>query len=312
MKISLTLPDPAMPRTVFYDRLCRAIERNPRYVAAESDADVLLPAEDVALETNWPRYGDPGSAFIRGQLDWNAYRHYLDRLAAISRPLCIISMNPFAQLPVAFAKLGNVIVAALSLSNWQRALNPRTISMPALPIISGQASTPSSPRDVLASFRGAGSHPCRTEVAALHDGANFICELVNPANHIGRIDATSGSLDTHYASLLARSVFTFVPRGDALFSYRLLEALSFGCIPIILSDGWVLPFHRQIDWTAAALLIPEREVREVPERLRRFSHHRIAQLQAQVQSIHQRHFATLEAVVESMLRETETMFTPVG
>ena len=33
-------------------------------------------------------------------------------------------------------------------------------------------------------------------------------------------------------------MFAFVPRGDALFSYRLLEVMARGAIPVILSDGW--------------------------------------------------------------------------
>lgn len=307
MRISLGLADPAMPRTVFYDRLRQSVARNHRYVVGEREADLVLPAEDLALETNWPRYGDSASAFVRGHYDKAAVHQYLNRFAAIAKPLCIVSMNPFAGLPVALANRRNVIVAELGLSTSQRALNPRTISMPALPIISSTGATAAGSRDILASFRGAASHPCRVELARLHDGVDFVVELVDPANHAGRIDATSAAIDEGYAALLARSTFAFVPRGDALFSYRLLEVLSFGCIPVVLSDGWVLPFHRQIDWTAIGVLLPEHEIHSVPKLLRLFSPDRVAQLQLQVRRIYQSHFATLDLVVEAMLREAESM-----
>ena len=56
MKISMTLEDASMPRTVYWQLFREALQRNPRYVADPLQADLLFPAEDTALETNWPRY----------------------------------------------------------------------------------------------------------------------------------------------------------------------------------------------------------------------------------------------------------------
>jgi hypothetical protein len=60
-----------------------------------------------------------------------------------------------------------------------------------------------------------------------------------------------------YQALLQQPIFAFVPRGDCLFSYRFLEVISFGCIPIVLADGWILPFDRIIRWDGQALHLPE-------------------------------------------------------
>lgn len=46
-----------------------------------------------------------------------------------------------------------------------------------------------------------------------------------------------------YAALLAGSRACLVPRGAGLHSYRLAEAVSCGCVPLVLSDGWVMPFE---------------------------------------------------------------------
>jgi hypothetical protein len=306
MKIALAQRDDAMPRTVYYERLLDAIRANSRFVANEAEADLLLPAEDIALETNWPRYGDPMSAFVRGaaQPDGAWYQAYLDTLSRRREPICIVNMHPFMRLPQVFRKRANFLVADVSLPSWERTLNPRTVSMPALPIAPGNIHAP-LPKTVVASFRGVDSHPCRQALARLHDGRELICELVDRQAHSGKIDATAAKTDAAFTDLLARSIFAFVPRGDALFSYRLLEALSFGCIPIVLADGWVLPFDRTVPWSDIALHVPEAEIADIPKMLQAFPFDRICAMQERVKDVYTRRFADLDVIVETLFGEIE-------
>jgi len=69
MKVSFAVPEPAMARTVYYELFSDAVRRNPRFVEDPAMADICLPAEDTAVETNWPRFGDQTSAYIRGGYD---------------------------------------------------------------------------------------------------------------------------------------------------------------------------------------------------------------------------------------------------
>lgn len=47
------------------------------------------------------------------------------------------------------------------------------------------------------------------------------------------------------------------------FRNRFLEALQAGCIPVLLSNSWVLPFESKIDWKMAAIWADERLLLQV-------------------------------------------------
>lgn len=303
MKVALAVDEPRLPRTVYYEALRAALLRSPRAVADAAAADVIVPAEDTAQETNWPRFGRPESALVRGvRWDPGDLDAYLARVLAFGKPACVVNMNPWCRYARELAgREPAVALADVSLTTWERAANPRTISMPASSVTRAPPARP-SPRTVLASFRGAASHPCRDALARLHDGRNVVVELVRRA-YSGRVDATTGAVDDPYVRLLASSVFAFVPRGDAHFSYRLTEVMAFGCIPIVVSDDWVLPFDRTIDWRRCALVVSEARVPDLPTMLAGFGAGRIAAMQHAVREVHDAHFADLDRVVATLLDE---------
>ena len=303
MKFGFDFADSAMPRTIFYARFCDALRSDPRFCADLAAADVVFPAEDTAIETNWPCYANRQSAFLRGSFELPRHVDYLKRLIATKRRLCITNMAPATGISISAAPYDNIVVADVNLRVWDRAANPRTVSMPALPFVVG-GSRPVA-KTIVASFRGIESHPCRRALATLHNGATILVELVPKENHFGKIDAEKGIIDEPYAALLAASLFAFVPRGDAEFSYRLLEVMSFGCIPIVVSDGLVLPFDRTVRWSDFSIHIPEQQIGHIPHLLTSIPRERARAMQRHVASTYAEYFSSMRAIVRTLLDEVE-------
>jgi hypothetical protein len=75
-----------------------------------------------------------------------------------------------------------------------------------------------------------------------------------------------------YYQLLTTSHFIGTPLGDCLYSVRFSEVLSAGAIPVVYSDGWVLPFNKDIvNWSDLAVILPQREVNSTLTVLRSIS-----------------------------------------
>lgn len=45
--------------------------------------------------------------------------------------------------------------------------------------------------------------------------------------------------------------------------FRFLESLKYGCLPVVLSNNWEVPFADFIDWPKCALLFDERNINGV-------------------------------------------------
>lgn len=95
--------------------------------------------------------------------------------------------------------------------------------------------------------------------------AKFTTLHYNKAETEGKAVTAATSLteenNDEYYLLLRQSIFAAVPRGDNLYSYRFSEVLSAGAIPIIYSDGWVMPFTKSVvDWSEVGIVIPQTEV----------------------------------------------------
>ena len=85
---------------------------------------------------------------------------------------------------------------------------------------------------------------------------------------------------TNFYTLPQTSVFTLCPRGIANWTYRLFEAIRGGSIPVILSDSYIKPYSNIIPWDEFSIRIPEANLFNVDEMLRRIDKRTICSLQS--------------------------------
>ncbi|KAH7638661.1 exostosin-1a-like protein [Dermatophagoides farinae] len=113
-----------------------------------------------------------------------------------------------------------------------------------------------------------------------------------------RCDQDNAEYDKHdYQIMMKNSTFCLVPRGRRLGSYRFLEALSFGCIPIVLSNSWVLPFSEIIDWPSAVVMGDERLVFQIPDHIRSLSRFEIESMRLQGIFLYNNYFSSINRIL---------------
>lgn len=96
---------------------------------------------------------------------------------------------------------------------------------------------------------------------------------------------------------MGNSTFCLAPRGRRLGSFRFLEALSFGCIPVTLSNDWVKPFNDVIDWSSVVVDGDERLLLQLPEVLRSFDRSKLERMRSQSLAIYENYFSSVERIV---------------
>jgi hypothetical protein len=86
---------------------------------------------------------------------------------------------------------------------------------------------------------------------------------IQPSDWSKVFDRTGSQSKRAYANFLRKTRFILCPRGYGVGSARLFETLKAGRVPVIISDGYVLPSG--IDWNNCSIRIKEGEIRNIPE-----------------------------------------------
>ena len=109
--------------------------------------------------------------------------------------------------------------------------------------------------------------------------------------------------DDEYVELHKQSRFySLCPRGDAVYSFRFVEALSCGAVPVIYGDGWVLPFSELLDYHTFAVVIAEADVDSTPKVLAAIGQVQLAEMQRCGRDAFERLMSTVPRQLEAVLK----------
>ena len=100
------------------------------------------------------------------------------------------------------------------------------------------------------------THPCRYEI--VNKFKDLEGYAIYPTQNI------EGDNSKLFKDVTYNSIFTLAPRGYGPTSFRLLEAMQMGSIPIYVGDNHWLPFADEIDWKEICLVVNEEDIDSIP------------------------------------------------
>jgi hypothetical protein len=161
----------------------------------------------------------------------------------------------------------------------------------------------SEDRLVLASFRGDLKNNLRKELKKYNT-----VDLIIKDESIRELDLSEDmeykilnheNLES-YVNLLYNSKFTIIPRGSSVgLSYRLVESMSAGSIPVIISDNNILPFSDMINYNKFSISIKEKSIKNIEKKLKNIKN--INEIQNNLLIIYNIYFSSVEKIISTAL-----------
>ncbi|KAH9610145.1 hypothetical protein KSS87_003457 [Heliosperma pusillum] len=108
-----------------------------------------------------------------------------------------------------------------------------------------------------------------------------------------------------YQKRFYRNKFCICPGGSQVNSARITDSIHYGCVPVIISDYYDLPFNDILDWRKFAVVLREQDVYQLKQILKRISDAEFARLHmnmvkvtflAQISKIKSLYYSGLDAI----------------
>lgn len=162
----------------------------------------------------------------------------------------------------------------------------------------------------LVSFKGhprKGHNPIRDKLFEMNNNKELIIKEFsnNPKDFefsLNKIMEIIPSDDEYsYLNLLFKSRYSILPRGNGwALSYRHIEAMNVGSIPVIISDNYVLPFNELINWDSCCIRIKENEIEHLLKIVKN-NLYREDEMRANVKDVYNKYFSSTDNIIISAL-----------
>jgi glycosyltransferase involved in cell wall biosynthesis len=183
-------------------------------------------------------------------------------------------------------------IRALCNANTSEGFQPgKDVSVPEINLYDGDtppqllapAPVPAS-RQFLAFFAGGRHGPVRDLLLRHWKGRD---PDAFPVIEHGQGDDDGPELD--YYAFMRRARFCLCPSGFEVASPRVVEAILAECVPVVLSDGYALPFADVLRWEAFSVAVPVADIPRLREVLERIPAPEVERLRQGVRQV-KRHF----------------------
>ncbi|CAG2167283.1 unnamed protein product [Oppiella nova] len=105
-----------------------------------------------------------------------------------------------------------------------------------------------------------------------------------------------------YPKVLTESTFCLILRTVFLGHPVLSDALMSGCIPVIISDDYVLPFEEKIDWTRASVRIRSHSLSDLMAILTLIPDKKMDEMRVQTTFLWKTYFSSMKAIALTTLK----------
>eukprot|EP00698_Gefionella_okellyi_P002393 TRINITY_DN12249_c0_g1_i1.p2 TRINITY_DN12249_c0_g1~~TRINITY_DN12249_c0_g1_i1.p2 ORF type:complete len:119 (+),score=25.46 TRINITY_DN12249_c0_g1_i1:1118-1474(+) len=90
------------------------------------------------------------------------------------------------------------------------------------------------------------------------------------------------------------STFGLVPEGTQPHTYRIMELLEAGSIPVIVSSDFKLPLSDVVRWDEFSFHVPVEDIGRLPDMLRAIPRQRVLRMRQKANEAFQKYFRTWE------------------